>query len=86
MVGCKPVKTNIAHTHRFYVQITGAKAEKVEAARKVSRRSKDSAVGETQIHDHGITPDEVLEHLNKIMAPWKVEFASAMSWFALWRG
>ncbi|KAK1958705.1 FAD binding domain-containing protein [Colletotrichum sublineola] len=82
--GCIVIPREQGQT-RFYVQITGAMAEKVEAARKASRRSDDSAVGETQIHDHGITPDEVLEHLNKIMAPWQVEFASAMSWFALWR-
>lgn len=45
-----------------------------------------SGIGQTQVFDHGITPEEVLEQLNKIMAPWTVEFASPMSWFAVWRG
>lgn len=43
-------------------------------------------MGQTQVFDHGITPEEVLEQLNKIISPWKVEFASPMSWFAVWRG
>ncbi|RYO89438.1 hypothetical protein DL766_006783 [Monosporascus sp. MC13-8B] len=71
------------HT-RFYVQITGEKAAKIAAARKRYRQKK-SSVGETEIYDHGITPEEAMEQLNKIMAPWKVEFAGPMSWFAVWR-
>lgn len=69
---------------RFYTQITGEKARQLSAARSSRRNASD--VGATRIDDHGITADEVLEQLNKIMTPWKVEFASAMSWFAVWRG
>ncbi|EFQ95145.1 hypothetical protein PTNB73_04506 [Pyrenophora teres f. teres] len=68
---------------RFYTQITGDKARQLSEKRNGRRNA--SAVGATRIDDHGITADEVLEQLNKIMAPWKVEFASAMSWFAVWR-
>lgn len=69
---------------RFYTQITGAKARQLSAARTGRRNA--SAVGATRIDDHGITAEEVLAQLNLIMAPWSVEFASAMSWFAVWRG
>ncbi|KAL7770261.1 hypothetical protein CFE70_000194 [Pyrenophora teres f. teres 0-1] len=61
---------------RFYTQITGDKARQLSEKRNGRRNA--SAVGATRIDDHGITADEVLEQLNKIMAPWKVEFASAM--------
>ncbi|KAH6623079.1 hypothetical protein F5144DRAFT_582317 [Chaetomium tenue] len=81
---------------RFYVQITGERAAKIAASRREQRSGNGKAtngkatnghskVGETQVHDPTITPEEALEHLNKIMAPWTVEFASAMSWFAVWR-
>lgn len=69
---------------RFYTQINGEKARKLQANRQARRNA--STVGETRIDDHGITPDEVLEQLNKIIAPHKVEFASPMSWFSVWRG
>ncbi|EAU35437.1 conserved hypothetical protein [Aspergillus terreus NIH2624] len=68
---------------RFYTQINGEKARKLQANRQARRNA--STVGETRIDDHGITPDEVLEQLNKIIAPHKVEFASPMSWFSVWR-
>ncbi|KAI1075863.1 FAD binding domain-containing protein [Whalleya microplaca] len=71
------------HT-RIYVQVTGEKAAKISAARK-RNREKSSAVGETEIYDHGITPEEAMEHLNKIASPWKFKFAGPMSWFAVWR-
>lgn len=70
---------------RIYVQITGEKAARIAAARR-SHREKNSSVGDTEIVDHGITPEETMEQLNKIMAPWTVEFAGPMSWFAVWRG
>ena len=69
---------------RFYVQIRGEEAARIAAARRRSRE-KSSAVGDTQIHDHGITPDEALQQLNRIMAPWRVDFTGPMSWFAVWR-
>ena len=75
---------------RFYVQIRGEKAARIAAARRRSRENNNnnnnsSGVGDTQIHDHGITPAEALEQLNRIMAPWRVDFAGPMSWFAVWR-
>lgn len=77
--------TNIGPDHcRFYTQINGEKARKLQANRQARRNA--STVGETRIDDHGITPDEVLEQLNKIIAPHTVEFASPMSWFSVWRG
>lgn len=41
---------------------------------------------ETRIDDHGITAEEVLEQTNKILAPYTVEMASSISWFAVWKG
>jgi phenol 2-monooxygenase len=53
---------------------------------KRQARKNASSVGQTRIDDHGITPEEALEQLNKIMSPWKIEFASPMSWFSVWKG
>ncbi|ORY66533.1 FAD binding domain-containing protein [Pseudomassariella vexata] len=69
---------------RVYVQVTGEKAAQVAEARR-RKRENHSTVGETQVYDHGITPEEAKEQLNKIMAPWKIDFAGPMSWFAVWR-
>ncbi|KAJ5825715.1 hypothetical protein N7474_002853 [Penicillium riverlandense] len=80
--GCIVIPREDGYT-RFYTQINGEKARKLQANRQARRNG--SAVGETRIDDHGITPDEVLEQLNHIIAPHKVEFASAMSWFSVWR-
>jgi hypothetical protein len=33
-----------------------------------------------------ITPEETLEHTNRIFSPYTVAFKSPLSWFALWRG
>ncbi|KAF2189389.1 FAD/NAD(P)-binding domain-containing protein [Zopfia rhizophila CBS 207.26] len=68
---------------RIYTQITGEKARKLQERRQARRNA--SAVGETRIDDHGITPEEVLVQLNLIMAPYKVDFASQLSWFAVWK-
>lgn len=32
-----------------------------------------------------ITAEEVLEQANKIFAPYKLEFAAPLSWFAIWK-
>ncbi|KAL5361513.1 FAD binding domain-containing protein [Aspergillus floccosus] len=80
--GCIVIPREDGYT-RFYTQINGEKARKLQANRQARRNA--STVGETRIDDHGITPDEVLEQLNKIIAPHKVEFASPMSWFSVWR-
>ncbi|RDW93184.1 uncharacterized protein DSM5745_00506 [Aspergillus mulundensis] len=68
---------------RFYVQVNGERARKLQENRKARRNA--SAVGETRIDDHTITPAEVLEQLNKIIAPYTVEFDSPMGWFSVWR-
>lgn len=70
---------------RIYVQVPPGKAAQVAATRRQNREN-SSVVGETQVHEHGITPDEVLEQYRRIMSPWKVDFAGPMSWFAVWRG
>ncbi|KAF2973313.1 hypothetical protein GQX73_g378 [Xylaria multiplex] len=69
---------------RFYVHITGADAARITATRKRSREN-NSAVGETEVYDHGITPDEVMQRLNEIMSPWKVNVTGQIAWFAVWR-
>ncbi|KAF2004770.1 FAD binding domain-containing protein [Amniculicola lignicola CBS 123094] len=68
---------------RIYTQITGDKARKLQERRRARRNA--FAVGETRIDDHEITPEEVLEQTNLIMAPYKIEFASQLSWFAVWK-
>ena len=65
--------------------MTGEKGAKLAESRKRKRGENQSTVGDTQITDHGITPDEALEQLNKIISPWKVEYASTLSWFAVWK-
>lgn len=70
---------------RIYVQVPREKAAKVAEARR-RKRTNESVVSETQVYDHGITPDEVMQQWKRIMSPWKVEFAGPMSWFAVWRG
>ncbi|KAL1794446.1 hypothetical protein ACET3X_007867 [Alternaria dauci] len=73
------------HT-RVYVQLTGRLQESVVAAhRRNKERRNESSVGETQVHEHGLTPDDALEHLKKIMGSWKIDFAGPLSWFAIWR-
>ncbi|KAL5047455.1 hypothetical protein BDW71DRAFT_196872 [Aspergillus fruticulosus] len=67
----------------FYFQINGDKARNLQENRKARRNA--SAVGETRIDDRSITPAEVLEQLNKIIAPYSVEFASPMSGSSMWR-
>ncbi|KAF2266555.1 FAD/NAD(P)-binding domain-containing protein [Lojkania enalia] len=69
---------------RIYVQVPEKRAVKVADARKRSRKN-GSAVGETQVHNHGITPEEVMDQWKKIMTPWMVDFAGPLSWFAVWR-
>ncbi|KAL3476631.1 FAD binding domain-containing protein [Aspergillus californicus] len=68
---------------RFYVQISGEMARKLQDRRRARRNA--SAVGETRIDDHGVIPEEALAQLNKIMAPWTIEFASPISWFSVWK-
>ncbi|KAL4866186.1 hypothetical protein BDV12DRAFT_187598 [Aspergillus spectabilis] len=80
--GCIVIPREEGYT-RFYVQINGEKARQLQEKRQARREA--SAVGETRIDDHSITPEEVLEQLNKIIAPHTVQFASPMSWFSVWR-
>lgn len=74
------------HT-RVYIQLTGQLQADVAAAHKQKKeRRNESSLGETQVHEHGLTPGDALEHLKKIMAPWTIDFAGPLSWFAVWRG
>ncbi|KAL4794243.1 FAD binding domain-containing protein [Aspergillus venezuelensis] len=68
---------------RFYVQINEETARRLQEKREIRRNT--SSVGETRIDDHGITPEEALDQLRKIMDPWTVEFASPISWFSVWK-
>ncbi|KAI9371573.1 FAD binding domain-containing protein [Aspergillus egyptiacus] len=68
---------------RFYIQMNKDMARKLYETRRARRNA--SSVGETRIDDHGITPEDALAQLNKIMAPWTVEFASPISWFSVWK-
>ncbi|KAL4925216.1 FAD binding domain-containing protein [Aspergillus undulatus] len=68
---------------RFYVQVNEETARRLRANREIRRNA--SAVGDTRIDDHGITPEEALEQLRKIIDPWTIEFASPISWFSVWR-
>ncbi|KAL4935591.1 hypothetical protein BDV06DRAFT_228679 [Aspergillus oleicola] len=68
---------------RFYVQINEETARRLQEKREIRRNA--SSVGETRIDDHGITPEEALDQLRKIMDPWTIEFASPISWFSVWK-
>ena len=72
------------HGGRIYTQISGEKARQLSRNREA--RHNASAVGVTRINDHGITAEEVLELANKVFAPYTMEFASSLSWFAVWKG
>ncbi|KAL4759403.1 FAD binding domain-containing protein [Aspergillus foveolatus] len=68
---------------RFYIQVNEETARRLHQARQARRNA--SSVGTMRVDDHGITPDEALEQLRKILAPWTVEFASPISWFSVWK-
>ncbi|BCS28307.1 uncharacterized protein APUU_61355S [Aspergillus puulaauensis] len=70
------------HT-RIYIQVNEETARRLRESRDARRNA--SGVGDTRIDDHGIAPDEALEQLRKIMAPWTIEFASPISWFSVWK-
>lgn len=67
---------------RIYTQLDVSSDGPISEARKAKG-----------IHDPGatvdvntITPEETLEHTNRIFSPYKVAFKSQLSWFAVWRG
>ncbi|KAL5333163.1 FAD binding domain-containing protein [Aspergillus crustosus] len=68
---------------RFYIQVNGEMARRLHERRQTRRNA--SSVGETRIDDHGITPEEALDQLRKIIAPYKIDFASPISWFSVWK-
>ncbi|KAL4914632.1 FAD binding domain-containing protein [Aspergillus aurantiobrunneus] len=68
---------------RFYVQVNEETASRLRERRQSRRNT--SSVGDTRIDDHGVTPDEALQQLRKILAPWTIEFASPISWFSVWK-
>ncbi|KAL4902079.1 hypothetical protein BDW74DRAFT_181241 [Aspergillus multicolor] len=81
--GCVVIPREEAFT-RFYIQVNGETARRLRQTRD-ARRNTASSVGTMRIDDHGITPDEALDQLRKIIAPWTVEFASPISWFSVWK-
>ncbi|KAL5044320.1 hypothetical protein BDW71DRAFT_215705 [Aspergillus fruticulosus] len=68
---------------RFYIQVNEDTARRLHQARQARRNA--SSVGTMRVDDHGITPDEALDQLRKILAPWTIEFASPISWFSVWK-
>ncbi|KAL4971570.1 FAD binding domain-containing protein [Aspergillus desertorum] len=68
---------------RFYIQVNEETARRLHQTRQTRRNA--SSVGTMRVDDHGITPDEALGQLRKILAPWTVEFASPISWFSVWK-
>lgn len=68
---------------RIYIQVNEETARRLRQTRDARKNA--SSVGETRIDDHGITPDEALEQLRNIIAPWTIEFASPISWFSVWK-
>ena len=55
-------------------------------AEKVKDLSKDGRRSGGRVDVHSITAEEVLEQVNKIFTPYRVKFASPLSWFAVWNG
>ncbi|KAL6233252.1 hypothetical protein BDW75DRAFT_232144 [Aspergillus navahoensis] len=68
---------------RFYIQVNEETARRLHQARQARRNA--SSVGIMRVSDHGITPDEALGQLRKILAPWTIEFDSPISWFSVWK-
>ncbi|RDW68754.1 uncharacterized protein DSM5745_08514 [Aspergillus mulundensis] len=81
--GCVVIPREEGFT-RFYIQVNGETARRLHQ-RRDSRRNNASSVGTMRIDDHGITPDEALDQLRNIIAPWKIDFASPISWFSVWK-
>ena len=55
-------------------------------AEKVKDLVKDGRGSGGRVDVHSITAEEVLEQANKVFAPYRVNFASPLSWFAVWNG
>lgn len=55
------------------------------SAERVAELAKDHREAGGRVDVHSITAEEVLEQTNKVFAPYKVSFASPLSWFAVWK-
>ena len=55
------------------------------SAERVAELAKDHRESGGRVDVHSITAEEVLEQTNKVFAPYKVRFASALAWFAVWK-
>lgn len=55
------------------------------SAERVTELAKDRREAGGRVDVHSITAEEVLEQTNKVFAPYKVRFASPLSWFAVWK-
>ena len=55
-------------------------------AEKVRDLVKDGRGSGGRVDVHSITAEEVLEQANKVFTPYRLSFASPLSWFAVWNG
>ena len=55
-------------------------------AEKVKNLVKDGRGSGGRVDVHSITAEEVLEQANQVFTPYRVSFASPLSWFAVWNG
>ncbi|KAL7267927.1 hypothetical protein RUND412_009468 [Rhizina undulata] len=80
--GCVLVPREDGHT-RIYTQLDTSFTGPLGQA----RQNNDATFAEIGggINVHSITPDEVLEQTNRIFAPYKLKFASPVSWFSIWK-
>ena len=68
---------------RLYTQINISASGGVAKSRQDN--SKDFQEVGGRVDAATVTPDEVLEQANRIFAPYKLTFASPLSWFAVWK-
>ncbi|MCJ1479557.1 hypothetical protein MMC13_008243 [Lambiella insularis] len=73
--GCIVVPREDGYT-RLYTQLSAGRVQELAEEHRES-------IG--RVDAHSITAEEVLEQTNKIFAPYKMSFASPLSWFAVWK-
>ncbi|KAI9672616.1 MAG: hypothetical protein M1831_000051 [Alyxoria varia] len=55
------------------------------SAERVKELAEDRRESGGRVDAQSITPEEILEQTNKVMAPYYVRFAGPISWFAVWK-
>ena len=68
---------------RLYTQLDVSSTGALSQSRQEADPSFKESGGRVDVHS--ITPEEVLAQANRIFAPYKLEFASPLSWFAVWK-